>query len=155
MLLYFNLWYNKKRNHILLTDKGEKDMKHSPLDIKFVSNRITEIRMEHNISEYQLSLDLGFSKGYIQAISSGHILPSLGALYKICEYFEITPERFFSTQNADTPLLQDLLNELRKMTIEEQYALYQFIKGGKMPDLRSLSEANPELPEQLLPESDK
>ena len=73
-------------------NKGEKYMEKSPLDKKFIAERITKLRMEHSISEYQLSLDLGFSKGYIQAISSGNILPSLGSLYKICEYFEITPD---------------------------------------------------------------
>ena len=29
---------------------------------RFVADRITRLRIEHGISEYQLSLDLGFSK---------------------------------------------------------------------------------------------
>lgn len=74
-------------------------------NIRFVAERITKLRMEHGISEYQLSLDLGFSKGYIQAISSGNILPSLSSLYKIYEYFEITPAQFFSGKSSDTRLL--------------------------------------------------
>ena len=32
-------------------------------DTRFVAERITKLRIEHGISEYQLSLDLGFSKG--------------------------------------------------------------------------------------------
>lgn len=112
-------------------------MEKSPLDKKFIAERITKLRMEHSISEYQLSLDLGFSKGYIPAISSGNILPSLGSLYKICEYFEITPEQFFSGKNSDSKLLKDLFNAIREMTIEEQYTLYHFLKGGKIPDLKS------------------
>lgn len=116
-------------------------MEKSPLDKKFIAERITELRMEHSISEYQLSLDLGFSKGYIQAISSGNILPSLGALYKICEYFDITPEQFFSTDNNNTKLLNDLLDALREMSIEEQYTLYHFLKGGKLPELKAKAES--------------
>lgn len=112
-------------------------MEKSPLDKKFIAERITKLRMEHSISEYQLSLDLGFSKGYIQAISSGNILPSLGSLYKICEYFEITPEQFFSGKSTDSKLLKDLFNAIREMTIEEQYTLYHFLKGGKIPELKS------------------
>lgn len=100
---------------------------------KFVADRITRLRMERNISEYQLSLDLGFSKGYIQAISSGNILPSLGSLYKICEYFEITPAQFFSGKTSDTRLLEDLASAIREMSMEEQYSLYHFLKGGKIP----------------------
>lgn len=100
---------------------------------RFVADRITKIRIEHNISEYQLSLDLGFSKGYIQAISSGNIMPSMGALYKICEYFEITPAQFFSGSTKDSKLFDDLVNAIREMSVEEQYTLYHFLKGGKLP----------------------
>lgn len=100
---------------------------------KFVADRITKIRIDHNISEYQLSLDLGFSKGYIQAISSGNIMPSMGALYKICDYFEITPAQFFSGSTEDSKLFDDLVSAIREMSVEEQYTLYHFLKGGKLP----------------------
>ena len=100
---------------------------------KFIADRITKIRIDHNISEYQLSLDLGFSKGYIQAISSGNIMPSMGALYKICDYFEITPAQFFSGSANDSKLFDDLISAIREMSVEEQYTLYHFLKGGKLP----------------------
>ncbi len=101
---------------------------------KFVADRITRIRIEHNISEYQLSLDLGFSKGYIQAISSGNIMPSMSALYRICDYFEMTPAQFFSGKADDSKLIEDLISAIREMSIEEQYTLYHFLKGGKLPE---------------------
>lgn len=110
--------------------------KKRPLETKFIAERITKLRMEHKVSEYQLSLDLGFSKGYIQAISSGNILPSLSSLYKICEYFDITPEQFFSGNNSDSKLMSDLLDALREMSPEEQYTLYHFLKGGKLSELK-------------------
>lgn len=107
---------------------------------RFVAERITQIRIEHKISEYQLSLDLGFSKGYIQAISSGNIMPSMTALYKICEYFEITPTQFFSEGDdseegcapEDNELFQDLSGAIRELSIDEQYSLFHFLKGGKL-----------------------
>ena len=107
---------------------------------KFVADRITQIRIEHKISEYQLSLDLGFSKGYIQAISSGNIMPSMAALYKICEYFEISPTQFFcegiesqaGSVPEDSKLLKDLGSAIRELSVDEQYALYHFLKGGKL-----------------------
>lgn len=104
---------------------------------RFVADRITRLRIEHGISEYQLSLDLGFSKGYIQAISSGNIIPTLGALYKICDYFEITPAQFFSGKTNDTKLLEDLASAIRELSLEEQYTLYHFLKGGKIPTPKS------------------
>lgn len=124
---------------------------------RFVADRITRLRMEHNISEYQLSLDLGFSKGYIQAISSGNIMPSLGALYKICDYFEITPAQFFSGKTNDTKLMEDLASTIREMSIEEQYTLYHFLKGGKIPTKNKprRKSSSRELQAQPSQESDK
>lgn len=54
--------------------------------------------MEKGVSEYQMSLDLGMSKGYIQSISSGKACPSLKLLFSICEYFGITPRDFFDEE---------------------------------------------------------
>ena len=47
------------------------------MDEEFIRNRITELRLKKGISEYQLSLELGQNRGYIQAISSGRALPSM------------------------------------------------------------------------------
>ena len=125
---------------------------------RFVADRITGIRIAHNISEYQLSLDLGFSKGYIQAISSGNIMPSLGSLYKICDYFSITPAQFFSGDAGDSKLLEDLSSAIREMSVEEQYSLYHFLKGAKPPapsENRRRKSANRGPRASRHPESDK
>ena len=54
--------------------------------------------MEKGVSEYQMSLDLGMSKGYIQSISSGKACPSLKQLFSICDYFGISPRDFFDEE---------------------------------------------------------
>ena len=36
------------------------------MDKMFIANRITELRLKKNVSEYQMSLDLGRNKSYIQ-----------------------------------------------------------------------------------------
>lgn len=66
------------------------------MDEEFIRNRITELRLKKGISEYQLSLELGQNRGYIQAISSGRALPSMKQFLNICEYFEITPLQFLT-----------------------------------------------------------
>ena len=63
---------------------------------QFIRNRITELRLQKNVSEYKMSLDLGHSKSYIQSISSGRALPSMIEFIPICEYFNITPSEFFN-----------------------------------------------------------
>ena len=42
----------------------------------FIRKRITQLRIQKNVSEYKMSFDLGHSKSYIQSISSGKALPS-------------------------------------------------------------------------------
>ena len=42
----------------------------------FVRERISQLRIKKGVSEYQMSYDLGHSRGYINNISSGKALPS-------------------------------------------------------------------------------
>ena len=53
----------------------------------FISNRITELRLLKNISEYQMSLELGQNGNYIRMISNGSSMPKMGSFLRICEYF--------------------------------------------------------------------
>ncbi|MDE5993529.1 MAG: helix-turn-helix domain-containing protein [Oscillospiraceae bacterium] len=77
---------------------------------EFIRNRITQLRIAKDVSEYQMSLDLGRSKSYIQGITSGRALPSMNEFISICDYFKITPKDFFDS-NIDNPaLMQELLN---------------------------------------------
>ncbi len=69
----------------------------------YIPKRITELRLERNISEYQLSLELGQSRGYINAISSGKCLPSIQQLYNIADYFDMTLSEFFDVEKTYSP----------------------------------------------------
>ncbi len=101
------------------------------MDTKFVQERITALRIERNISEYRLSRDLGYSKGYIQSISSGKTLPSITALFEICDYFKISPKEFFDDSVTDSEIVCNLMQEIRSLTPEEQVSLYQFLSARK------------------------
>lgn len=63
----------------------------------YIGERITELRLKKGVSEYKMSYDLGHNKNYIRAITSGRSLPSVGELFAIIEYFEMTPTEFFNT----------------------------------------------------------
>lgn len=76
---------------------------------EFIRNRITQLRIAKDVSEYQMSLDLGHSKSYIQGITSGRALPSMNEFISICDYFEITPKNFFDSQIDNPALMQKLL----------------------------------------------
>lgn len=86
------------------------------MDDKFIQNRINELRMKKNISEYQLSLELGHSKGYIQSITSGRNLPSMSAFLDICVYFEITPSEFFDPAVNNPNLIRNIVEDIKKLS---------------------------------------
>ena len=85
------------------------------MDKMFIANRITELRLKKNVSEYQMSLDLGRNKRYIQSLSSGRNNPTMENFLEICEYFEITPAQFFDPDITNPPLhtkASDLIKQL-------------------------------------------
>lgn len=82
------------------------------VDEAFIRQRITQLRIQKNISEYKMSLELGHSKGYIQTISSGRALPSMSEFLMICDYFGISPIEFFDA--SENEIL--MINELNKIT---------------------------------------
>ena len=82
---------------------------------EFVRNRITELRIKKDVSEYQMSYDLGHSRGYIYNISSGKPLPPLSELFAICEYFGITPAQFFDDKMSHPELIQKALEGLKQL----------------------------------------
>ena len=61
------------------------------MNVEYVRNRITQLRIQKGVSEYQMSYDLGHSRSYIYNISSGKSLPPMTEFLQICDYFGITP----------------------------------------------------------------
>lgn len=88
-------------------------------DAKFVRDRITSLRIQKGVSEYQMSYDLGHSRGYIYNISSGKSLPPLNELFAICDYFGITPAEFFDEQTENPVLIQKAVEELKLLEDED------------------------------------
>lgn len=89
---------------------------------EFVRQRITQLRMQKGVSEYQMSYDLGHSRGYVNNISSGKSLPSMTEFFAICEYFDITPVEFFNANASNPKLLRQTVEELEQLS-EEDLAL--------------------------------
>lgn len=98
------------------------------MEENFIRQRITELRIQKNISEYKLSLDLGHSKGYIQSISSGRALPSMSEFLSICDYFGITPVEFFNVKSSDGILIKSLQTEVSKLNNEDLNLLINIAK---------------------------
>ena len=97
----------------------------------FSRTRITELRMRKGVSEYQMSHDLGHSRGYIYNISSGKSLPPMKEFIAICDYFQITPAEFFNEGTSYPELIQKIIKELQPLSDEKLLFLLttiQYIK---------------------------
>ena len=97
----------------------------------FFRNRITQLRINKGLSEYQLSYDLGHSRGYINNISSGKSLPSMSEFFSICEYFNITPLEFFDAKHSNPELLAKAIDEIHSLDDEDMLLILTLIKRIK------------------------
>ena len=89
------------------------------MDTKFIRDRISQLRLQKGVSEYQMSYDLGHSRSYIYNISSGKSLPPMAEFLQICDYFDITPSQFFDDTLNNPALLQSAVTELRKLNDDD------------------------------------
>ena len=94
---------------------------------EFIRTRITQLRIEKDVSEHRMSLDLDKSGAYIRSITSGSNLPSLKELFNIIAYFEMTPAEFFApTENTETPYNQ-LCSRIRSLDAQQLEKISTFV----------------------------
>lgn len=89
------------------------------MDADFVRERITQLRLQKDVSEYKMSYDLGHSRGYINNISSGKTLPSMTEFFAICDYFGISPVEFFDTKAPNPGLSRSVVEALEQLDEED------------------------------------
>ena len=94
---------------------------------QFVRNRITQLRLQKGVSEYQMSYDLGRSRGYINNISSGKSLPSMSEFLSICEYFNISPKNFFDDKLEYPALITKLQDKVTSLESSDLLLLINLI----------------------------
>lgn len=98
----------------------------------FIRERISDLRIQIGVSEYQMSLDLGHSKSYIQSISSGKSLPSMPEFLSICEYLGVAPKDFFDNKNENPKLFSDIQMELLQMDTKDMELVLKIAKRLNM-----------------------
>lgn len=98
------------------------------MDETFIAERITELRLARNISEYQMSRELGQSKGYIQGITSGKCLPSAKQLFNIADYFHLTVSEFFDDGKHDSPAVLEAIQGLRRLDDSDTRLVLELIQ---------------------------
>lgn len=98
------------------------------MEENFIRERITKLRIQKNVSEYKMSLDLGHSKSYIQSIASGRSLPSMSEFLYICEYLDVSPSEFFNEETDNPILFEQNLSGMRKLGKDDLILLHVIIQ---------------------------
>lgn len=93
------------------------------MELDFIRQRITALRMKKGVSEYKMSLDLGHSRSYIQHIVCGRSSPSIQELLYICDYLEVSPSEFFEEKLHNPALVQKAYDLLCDLDEEDLLAL--------------------------------
>ena len=100
------------------------------MDIEYVQQRITELRVKRNISEYQLSYNVGHSKNYVHNIVSGYSQPSVKELLYLIEALGVTPRDFFDEagEYSNPYLAKKIMDGIQKMSDENLEAVLLMIE---------------------------
>jgi len=97
------------------------------MDESFIRERITQLRLRKGVSEYQMSYDLGHSRGYVYNISSGKVLPPMKEFLAICDYFEISPSQFFDDSTQNPELIQKAISGMKQLNEDDLLMLLGLI----------------------------
>lgn len=95
---------------------------------EFLRSRITQLRIQKDVSEHRMSLDLGKSGSYIRGITSGASLPSIHELFHIFEYFNVTPTEFFQPMTGEESPYMKIMNRIRTMRPADLEKVSMFIE---------------------------
>lgn len=96
---------------------------------KFLRDRLTSLRVQRGVSAREMSLSIGQNENFINSIETGKTFPSYPSFLYICDYFEITPKQFFDTEEAAPGLLNELMEELKKLDESQLQSLLPLVKS--------------------------
>lgn len=93
--------------------------------------RLIKLRMEKGVSARDMSLSIGQSAGYINAIENKTGFPSMQVFFYICEYLGVTPSEFFDELNSHPEEYKEILEDLNALDPDSLQNVKGIIKGLK------------------------
>ena len=91
--------------------------------------RLTKLRTEKGVSARDMSLSLGQSAGYINALENKNCFPSMQMFFYICEYLGVTPSEFFDDGNNRPAEYKEIINDLNALNDENLRNVKAIIKS--------------------------
>ena len=97
-----------------------------------VLERILQLRLERNWSEYRLSEESGIAQTTISSWFKKDIYPSIPSLEKICKAYDISMAQFFNFDNEPvslSPEQNELLENWNRLRGEQTTAVLNLLKS--------------------------
>lgn len=91
--------------------------------------RLTKLRTEKGVSARDMSLSIGQSAGYINALENRIGFPSMQVFFYICEYLNVTPSEFFDDGNGHPTEYREILADLNSLDNDIFRNVKAIIKG--------------------------
>lgn len=93
--------------------------------------RLSELRLQKNVSAREMSFAIGQCQNYINMIENGRSLPSMAVFFAICEYLEVEPSVFFDFGNHNPKKSNALSEKLNGLSDEQLSAVLKIIEQMK------------------------
>ena len=93
--------------------------------------RLAKLRIEKGVSARDMSLSIGQSAGYINALENKNGFPSMQVFFYICEYLGVTPSEFFDEGNGNPVEYHEIIKDLNALDPESLKTVKAIIKGLK------------------------
>ena len=100
-------------------------------DEQLFYKRLIELRVAKDVSARDMSLSIGQSENYINAIENKRSFPSMQVFFYICDYFEISPKEFFDFDNTNPTKLTELTEKLKSLNSEQLKLIETMIDNMK------------------------
>ncbi len=91
--------------------------------------RLVKLRQLKGLSARELSLQLGMSPGYINAVENHKSLPSMQVFFYICFALDVSPAEFFDLSNSSPTHINKISSSLKKLPPECLKHLEGFFAG--------------------------
>lgn len=91
--------------------------------------RLALLRSQKGVSARDMSLSLGQSPGYINAIENEKAFPTMEKFFYICEFLGVTPQEFFDFSPHPPEKLDTLTEKIKHLSRDQLDALTIIVDG--------------------------
>jgi transcriptional regulator with XRE-family HTH domain len=98
---------------------------------KQFQERLSELRLQRDVSAREMSQSIGQSDNYICNIENRHNLPSMSVFFYICDYLKVTPQEFFDLESHDPTRLTEITEKLKRLTPDQLALISKLIDQMK------------------------